>query len=292
MHKYLPPLKSLVAFSAASRCQNFSLAADELCITQSAISHQIKSLENFLGQKLFIRNGKSLALTEDGLQFSKVVNQSLENISLSAKYLIGDADKSIQLGVSSTFAIHQVAPKLSLLAERHPNLDVRLRMLSCSDDIPALNLDVVVYDRPLEHVAYDSELLKLEDYFAVATPDIAAKLQGISVDKWLNVAKFIDLQGIDTWSEWLQVRKVSDTPVNKLFFSHSILMVQAALNGQGIALLGETIIQQELVTGKLVKLDHNAMQFQRDGFYFHCHRRRTKDSNVRILKNWLTSLMN
>ena len=289
MHQYLPPLKSLLAFSAASRTNNFSQAAEQLCITQSAVSHQIKSLETFLGVKLFIREGKKLNLTEEGRLFAKTVNLGLDDIAQTAKLLMGELEPALQFGVSSSFAIHRVTPELSELNQRHPTLDLRLRMLSCSDDIPALGLDVFLYDKPIEHISYECEALKQESYIPVASPEVAQKLNGVAIEDWPRHAKFIDLQGMTSWQCWQpELQLSSDT---MLYFSHTILMMQAALSHQGIALLGENMIKPELENGQLLKLDDNALSFEQDGYYFHWHKRRNKDKNVRFLKNWIFSLM-
>ena len=291
MLEHLPPLKSLLAFSAASRSINFSQAAEHLCITQSAISHQIKSLETFLGVKLFNREGKKLTLTEEGQILAKVVNLGLDEIALTSKQLMGKLEPSLQFGVSSSFAIHRVTPELTQLNERHPSLDLRLRMLSCSDDIPALGLDVFLYDKPIEHISYECEALKQEDYIAVATPEIAKKAETVPIDQWHRHTKFIDLQGLNTWHLWGERLELSISEEDMLYFSHTILMMQSVLSHQGVALLGETMVKPELVKGQLVRLHPHSMQFEQDGFYFHWHKRRKNDKNIRVLKNWLYGLM-
>jgi len=292
MYKELPPLKSILAFSAASNSKSFSQAAEQLCITQSAVSHQIKSLEQFLGQSLFIRKGKSVELTEQGKRYARVVNDSLSEIASATRELTGQLESAIQFGVSSAFAIHRVTPELSNLTEKYPKLDLRLRMLSCSDPITSLDLDVFLYDRPLEHISYQCELLKNESYIAVANPELADKLAHLPVGDWPKQAKFIELQGLDIWREWLLSSGIESIKKETLSFSHTILMMQAALSGQGIALLGESLVKRELATGQLVRLRENSISFDNEGFYFHWHKRRKNDKYVRILKHWLYSLMN
>ena len=292
MYKELPALKSLLAFSAASQTLSFSLAAEQLCITQSAVSHQIKNLEQFLGQSLFIRKGKSVELTESGKLYARVVNASLGEIASASKQLTGHLESTLQFGVSSTFAINRVTPELSRLTEKYPQLDLRLRMLSCSDPITSLDLDVFLYDRPLEHISYECERLKKERHFAVSTPGIANELFALAVSEWPNKVRFIDLDGFDIWRDWLVKSGMEGLDRETLGFSHTILMMQAALSGQGVALLGETQLKQELASGQLVKLSDKFIEFENDGFYFHWHKRRRNDQYVRILKHWLYSLMN
>lgn len=288
----LPPLKSLLAFSAASRTKNFSHAAAELCITQSAVSHQIKNLENFLGHKLFYRQGKQLQLTEEGKMYAQTINQSLDQMVSITKQLTGQLDSSLQFGVSSTYAVHKVTPELSQLNQKYPKLDIRLRMLSCNDPVMELDLDIILYDNPIKHVAYECEKLKQEIYYPVASAQIAKKLENIPPELWYKQTKLIDLQDLDSWNNWFEHNKLKRTKIETTYFSHTILMLQAALSHQGIALLGESLISEELTSGQLVKLSQKNVHFENDGFYFFWHKRRNKDQNVRIIKNWLHHLLN
>ncbi|WP_444994125.1 LysR family transcriptional regulator [Aliikangiella sp. IMCC44359] len=288
----LPPLKSLLAFSAASRTKNFSHAAIELCITQSAVSHQIKNLENFLGHKLFYRQGKQLKLTEEGKIYAQTINQSLAQIMSITKQLTGQLDNALQFGVSSTYAVHKVTPELSQLNQKYPKLDIRLRMLSCNDPVIDLDLDIILYDNPIQHIAYECEKLKQEIYYPVASAKIAKKLEKIPPELWYKQTKLIDLQDLDSWNNWFEQNQIKRTKIETAYFSHTILMLQAALSHQGVALLGESLISQELASGQLVKLSQKSVHFENDGFYFFWHKRRNKDQNVRIIKNWLHHLLN
>lgn len=291
MFKKLPPLKSLLAFSAASRSNNFSIAAKELFITQSAVSHQIKNLEQFLGCKLFYRDGKQLKLTEEGTLLSSTVNQGFDQIISVVEQLTGQMKAALQFGVISTFAIHRVTPELPALIERHPKLDLRLRMISCGDPVTSLNLDMFINDQPIEHVSYECEKLKIETYHVVASPEVAKTLRNCPPKDWSQKAKFIDIQDVDVWDSWCERHEVAIESRDTQYFSHTILMLQAALSGQGLVLLGESLIQKELASGQLVKVSELPISFDDDGFYFIWHKRRKNDPNIRLVKNWLYGLL-
>lgn len=291
MFRKLPPLKSLLAFSAASRSHSFSQAGDDLYITQSAVSHQIKNLEQFLGCKLFFREGKNLKLTEEGQLLSLTVNQGFDQMLSVIEQITGQLDNALQFGVSSTFAVHRITPEMSELGQKNPTLDLRLRMLSCGDPITELDLDVILYASPIDHISYECEELKQEAYYPVASPEIAKKLENIKPEQWHKSAKFIDLQGLDVWNDWFNAFKLVMPEKQTQYFSHTILIMQAVLSGQGIALLGETLIKKELTSGQLVKISDEPMSFEEDGFYFSWHKRRKNDPNIRLLKNWLLSLV-
>jgi len=289
MFSKLPPLKALLSFAAASKCQSFSQAAKELYITQSAVSHQIKNLEEFLGHKLFYREGKVLKLSIEGQLYAQKVNQSIEQIICATQELIGQPDNVLQFGVSSTFAIHRIAPELNGLYQRHNKLDVRLRMLSCSDVITALDLDVILYDHPIEHISYECIKLKNEVYYPVANAKLASKLN-ISPKQWPKETTLIDIETVDLWSDWFKQQGLELVDTNIQHFLHSILILKTVIAGQGISLLGETLIRDELKSGELVKLSDTPIVFPDDGFYFAWHKRRKNDANIRLIKNWLIGL--
>lgn len=291
MLKDLPPLKSLLAFSAASRCKNFTLAAEQLFISQSAISHQIKKLEQFLGHKLFYRQGNQLQLTDEGKGFAIIVNQAFEQIASASKVLTGELDNALQFGVASAFAVHRLTPALSELNQRYPELDLRLRMLSCGDSLDTLDLDIILYETHFEQVSYQCERLKLEAYYPVASPLVAAKLADIGIQQWCQVTRLIELQSVDSWIDWRDHHGNDIVIQNQLYFGHTLLMLQAVLAGQGVALLGESLIANELREGTLIKLSDKPMVFGTDGFYFSWHNRRKNDANIRRIKHWLLNLL-
>ena len=291
MLNQLPPLKSLLAFAAASRAKNFSRAADELYITQSGVSHQIKNLEQFLGHKLFYREGNHLQLTEQGKAFASVVNPAFDQIISATQMLTGDLDAALQFGVSSAFAVHRLTPELGQLHKKFPNLDLRLRMLTCDDQPQQLDLDILLIDKPLKDVPYHCEPLKIERYFPVATPQLAEQLSGVNALDWPATTRLMDIQGCHSWQQWFGNQQPAYTEQNILQFGHTLLMLQAALSGQGVALLGESLISRELSEGKLVKLINAPFSFGEDGYYFCWHNRRKQDDNVRMVKNWLIGLV-
>lgn len=291
MFKQLPPLKSLLAFAAASRCKNFSRAAEELHITQSAVSHQIKNLEQFLGHKLFYREGNQLLLSEEGKAFANGINPAFDQMMSATRMLTGYQDDALQFGVSSAFAVHRLTPELSDLNSRQPELDLRLRMLTCEDNLASLDLDIILTNQPFDHVAYECETLKIERYFPVASPVVAELVQGMTALNWPEKTRLIDLEGIDSWGEWFGHQQPEFTKHNNLLFGHTLLMLQAVLAHQGVALLGESLVVNELASGKLVKLAHSPFGFGDDGFYFCWHKRRAHDTNIRAVKNWLIGLL-
>lgn len=288
----LPPLKSLSAFAVAARTLHFGQAGEQLHISQSAISHQIKKLETFLGCKLFYREANKLLLTEQGKQLADSVGPAFEQIRATCEILTGKLDTALKLGVSSAFAFHRLTPEMSHFSERHKALDIRLSMLTCTDDPTRLDLDIMLVEKPIEHVSYECERLKTERYFPVAIPSVAQQVARREINDWQKHLRLIDLQDFNCWQHWFVEQGQSGDIQAQLQFGNTLLMLQAALSGQGIALLGETLIANELDQGNLVKLAETPFVFAEEGFYVCTHQKRRSDANVRLIKQWLKTLVN
>lgn len=291
MFSDLPPLKALTAFAAVAQTLHVSKAADRLNVSQSAVSHQIKNLEKHLGCQLLYRQGNQLLLTEQGQLLADTVTPALESISATARQLMGQLEPALQFGVVSAFAVHCLTPQLINFSELNQGLDLRLRMLTCDDDISRLDLDLLLLDKPLQHSAYDCEKLKSEAYYPVAVPEIADRVKVFPISQWQRHSRLIDLHDIEGWQYWFEQNDCLVGEADFLRFGNTLLMLQAAKSGQGIALLPETLIKNELSEGSLCKLSDKPLQVEDDGYYFCVHHKRRKDPNVRIVRNWLSTLM-
>ncbi|HET8850027.1 MAG TPA: LysR family transcriptional regulator [Marinobacter sp.] len=122
----LPPLKALPVFEAVARLRSFSQAANELAITQSAVSHQIKQLETYLGERLFWRSGRVVTLTDEGRQYFDAGGSALMQIERASEQLLGHEEARLRLSVFSSFAVRWLVPRLPYLQRLHPQLDLAL----------------------------------------------------------------------------------------------------------------------------------------------------------------------
>ncbi|GLX77066.1 LysR family transcriptional regulator [Thalassotalea insulae] len=289
--KALPPLKSLSVFAIASKSSNFSEAAIKLSLTQSAVSHQIINLENFLGCKLFIRSANKTELTEQGEQLAIAVNQGLSLIENAVSTIQGTVDPCIHFGVYSAFAIHRLTPALNELLAKTPELDLRLKMLQRGEPETGLGLDIILSDKPVNDLAYQCICLKKERYFPVFSTALCP--QGATLSSLLqdDSIKLIDLPSGGSWKKWQEEQNVTFPQKQQQEFSHSILILKAALAGQGIALLGESLIEPELANQQLIKLSDKYVSFPQDGYYFSYHKKRAKDANITLIRHWLMSLL-
>ena len=158
----LPPLKSLPVFEAVARLNSFSRAADELNVSQSAVSHQIKQLETFLGEPLFQRQGRSLSLTREGQEYLEGISSALFQIDRATGQLLGRQDSSVRLAVFSSFAVRWLVPRLPDLHRQHPEVQLVLEMtgehpvlsgrvadsfITINTDSPAFSYDLLYRER-------------------------------------------------------------------------------------------------------------------------------------------------
>ena len=241
-----------------------------------------------------LRTGEALALKQDKNNAPLAIQMVAETLApVSTRAIIRlRPEADVEHAQMPDFAfIPSLWRNPRPLIKKHPKLDLRLRMISCGDPVTSLNLDMFINDQPIEHVSYECEKLKIETYHVVASPEVAKSLTDCSPQDWGKKAKFIDIQDVDVWDIWCEKHTLAIESRETQYFSHTILMLQAALSGQGLVLLGESLIQKELATGQLVKVVDLPVSFDDEGFYFLWHKRRKHDPNVRLVKNWLYGLL-
>lgn len=146
MSRRLPPLNALKAFEAAARHLSFTRAAEELFVTQAAISHQIKALEEYLGIKLFRRKNRSLLLTEEGQGYFLDIKDIFTSISEATdKLLARSAKGALTVSLQPSFAIQWLVPRLVKFSERHPDIDVRIKAVDMDEGSLTDDVDVAIY---------------------------------------------------------------------------------------------------------------------------------------------------
>jgi LysR family transcriptional regulator, glycine cleavage system transcriptional activator len=256
----LPPLDFIQGFEAAARNLSFTRAADELFLTQSAVSRQIKALEDHLGIALFERRPRALALTEEGEAFYRVASDTLQRLQ-DATERIKTSSRGRPVAVTTTigFASLWLVPRLPRFTGRHPNIDVRIAARS-----EVLNLERSLIDLAIRYCAPESapggaSRLFGEEVFPVCSPSLlgdAARPLKTPSDLQHHVLLHEDSPGIERpfmdWGTWLTSFGVGDIAPAALHFSHSDQIIQAAISGQGIALGMTPLINEHLRSGVLV----------------------------------------
>ena len=259
MAERLPPLNALRSFEVAARHLSFTKAAEELHVTHSAISHQIKALEEWLGTPLFRRVNRGLLLTEPGQAYLKPVRESFQKLG-EATWRLKAKGRSGPLTVSvmPSFASKWLVPRLRRFRERHPDIDVRISASPDLTDFDREDVDVAVrYGRGNWSGDLRFDLLIRDSMFPVCSPKLLEgplPLKTIADLSHHTLLTDYDWR-VDFWQLWLDVAGVDDlVPRHALSFNYSNLMLQAAIDGLGVALTQNALAGDDLAAGRLVRL--------------------------------------
>lgn len=301
----LPPLKALPVFEAVARLNSFSLAAEELAVGQSAVSHQIKLLETYLGEPLFIRTGRYLALTDDGRQYLDAVSTALLQIERASEQLLGHEMARLRLSVFSSFAVRWLVPRLPALQKQWPQLDLSLEMSGGNPQLSDRVADCFITVRP-DSSAFSYELLYTERLFPVCSqqywqtlcreqeidpalhlsPRASIHPSLLATYPLLSTHSIYNRAGGD-WAAWFDVGGEPLPKGSRLqHFSHMLLALEAARYHQGIALTNDYMLSNRADSADFVRLPcHHLMTG--DQFFFAWKTSRRHEPGIQILRRWL-----
>jgi len=259
MPRRLPPLNALRAFEAAGRHLSFTKAADELAVTQAAISHQVKALEETLGIQLFRRFNRRLMLTDAGQRYLPALSEAFERIDGATQRLHADeAGGALKISVANSFAAKWLLPRLPTFLARHPDIDVQV---SASDRLTDFNRDDIDMGIRYGRGAYPGlrvDLLMDDTVFPICSPALVKGSRPLNAPADLRHHTLLhdDVRGSEfpDWRVWLKAAGIDDVnPDRGPVYSHSSLVIQAAIEGQGVALARGSLVTLDLEAGRLVR---------------------------------------
>ena len=287
MRRRLPPLNPLRVFEAAARHVHFTRAAEELGITQAAVSRQISALEQWLGVRLFERRHTELRLTAAGGQYLESLRQAFDLIGDStARLLNGQVESRIVLRSYSTFAFFWMVPRLRRFHERHPDIQVDLLTSVASLEFQTERADLIISHGIAEPQGVVAQRLFTDLLAPVCSPHLLKKrpLRDPSDLKHFTLlhSRYRD----SDWSEWLDHVGADFASPPGLVFSSSTLCFQAAKEGAGIAMGQLRLLQAEIASGALVV--PIARPLERQAGYFLLHSKHAEhDERVTTLRDWI-----
>jgi LysR family glycine cleavage system transcriptional activator len=247
-----PPLRALAAFEAAARLGNFSDAARELAITTSAISHQIKTLEAFLGTRLFDRLSRGVRPTEDGATFYASVLQAYRRIDDGTRRILDrDAQAVLTVRCGLSFGMRWLTPRLPLFLAEHPEIDLRIVTPIFHSAGREADIEILYGDhgRP----GHRCVPLPAEDIAPMCSPQLLR--DGPPLERPADLAKFRLIDPLITdlsWARWFALHDVAAAPQARISFDSILMALQAAVSGLGIALEGDFLASEDLASGRLV----------------------------------------
>ena len=242
-------LNALRAFDAAARHANFTKAAKELCVTQAAVSHQVKALEAYLGKALFRRTARGLLLTEEGVALAPTVDDALKRISLGLSAIKDGAPKEIlTVGVVGTFAVGFLMARLADFRAHYPMIELRMMTNNNKPELPGESLDCAIRFGDGAWRSVEADRLMDAPLSPLCAPSVAQRLSHpADLASWSLLRSY----RMQDWPAWFNAAGVAAIQARGPMFDASGIMVQAAMLGEGVALAPPAMFKRELETGQL-----------------------------------------
>ncbi len=285
----LPSLDSLRFFREVARHGSLSLAAGTLHLTQSAVSHRLRALEEALGLRLFLRGRRGVVPTDEGRLLLEATEEGLGRIEQGLLRLLQRAPSpALTLRCSPSFAIRWLVPHLPELRSRHPELEVRIAV---SDGAGLAPEGTDELDLRFGPPAPDQIPLGAVRMLAVCSPSLAQgrhpirRFEDLRAHTLLHDEVLRDHPGWIGWRRWLELAGAGELPVERgLRFSHSYLAIEAALAGQGVALARSVLVARDLREGRLCR----PLPFApRSPLGYHLRRPASPSPAQRVIIDWL-----
>lgn len=289
----LPPLNTLRSFEAAARKGSFADAAQELSVTASAISHQIKNLESYLGVELFKRMKRKAQLTSAGEKYLFTIKQALIQIAQATEELKDSSEThTITISMTPHFLTRWMMPRLGQFQALYPDIELQINASMGLIDFDKSSTDMAIYfgtgDWP------DVQVHFLKDIYLVpiCSPDIVTAEKPLSGPKDLRFHSLIHVsKRMPEWGQWLELAGVSlKDSSHGLRLSNSMLTNAAAAERLGIALGDPTLLGPELESGNLIIPFDLPLHIQRS-FYLVYQKDRTLSYGMEVFKRWVMKEM-
>lgn len=290
MLKYLPSLSALRAFEAASRHLSFTKAANELDVTQSAISRQMRAMEDMLGLRLFERTGHGLVLTEAGSIYADKIRNKLQDIETATLELLAYRGQGGELTIAClpTLGARWLVPRLNRFTAAHPEILIHIVTKIEPCDFQREEIDAAFY---FGEGAWPDALTDplMPEYIApLGHPDLfdALKKEGLQ-----NLLKKLPLLQAtsrpDIWSHWFaEIGLDHPHPHMGPRFEHFHMVIRAAASKMGIALLPRLLVEEELASGQLALLDRQPVK-SRGNYHFAYPQNKRANPNLQTFRNWV-----
>lgn len=250
----LPPLNALRAFEAGARHLSFTKAADELHVTQAAVSHQVKALEEHLGYPLFKRMTRKLALTQQGRVLFPVVSEAFSSIADTAEDLRDSGDsRTLAISVTPAFGAKWLVYRLPKFWEKYPDLDLKVHHSIHCCDLRHDDIDIAVRFGGGKWEGLETEFLLRVDYTPVCSPKLLDGKHPLKSPADLRYHTLLHEADHDLWTQWLAVAGVSDVnPRRGPILDDWSVLIQTAVDGGGVALGKPSMLERDLAEGTLV----------------------------------------
>lgn len=291
MASSLPPLNPLRAFEVTARYMSFTLAANELCVTQGAVSRQVKALEDHLGFQLFARGPRGLSLTPSGRLYAAALTESFEHITNATEELVASQkETSLTVRGYTMFLNRWLLPKLPDFQMRHPNIKIQLQSAGAAANFSGEHADVAIRYGKGRWRGLVSDSIFRDRLTPVCSPEVAAALGPTPTPSDLLRFRIIHLRRRQSdWSDWFSISGIRPATVERadnLYLEELAIAYECAMAGHGFALGQLEYLSAELADGRLVTPFSTVLQ-REAGYYLVVPTSRADISTVVAFRNWM-----
>jgi LysR family transcriptional regulator, glycine cleavage system transcriptional activator len=284
----LPPLNALRAFEASARQLSFTRAAEELFVTQAAISHQIKALEDNLGIKLFMRKNRALLLTEEGQAYFLDIKDIFNALHDATERLLARGAKgAITVSMQPSFAIQWLVPRLNTFNLLHPDIDVRIKAVDQAENSLTEDVDLAIYYGRGRWSGIHAEQLHTEYLIPVCSPLLLSGKKPLNEIADLAQHTLLHDTSRRDWKRWFKHVDAQGGNVNHgPIFSHSAMVLQAAIHGQGVALAHSVLAKPDIDSGRLV-CPFKEVLISKNSYYIVCREQQLELGKIAAFREWV-----
>ncbi len=290
MLRRLPALNALKSFEAAARHESFTRAAEELFVTQGAVSHQVKALEQELGVRLFNRERQRLVITESGRQYLAVIRDAFDRIAIGTERLTQRRGAgALTISTSPDFAAKWLVHRLGRFSADHPDIELTVSATMHHVDFAREEVDLAVRHGDGHWPGLHVERLCAERLFPVCSPKLLAGRRRLS--RPADVLKFpiLHLESSREWSRWLEAAGVAGADrVRGPVLNRASMLIDAAVAGQGIALARTMLAARDLLDGRLVRPFREGLRLA-NGYWIVCPKATAMLPKVKRTREWLVA---
>lgn len=255
-HIKIPSLRNIQSFIEVANFHSINVAAEYLNISASAVSHQIATLEKFIGKKLLIRNGKGVSLTQAGEKYLKDVSGAMSVIGRATDQLMNDRDQEIlRVHSSPSFGLIWLMSRLGSFRTLHPELTINLTCSYENLQFARDNIDIDIRHGIPDWGAYRVMTIKNEKLTVFASPDYVEKNQLSQIYDIVNSALIHSTSTLFNWDKWFEYHNVTNSGSNSiLIFDRSYMSFEAAKMGLGVILESDLLCEKYLENSELISV--------------------------------------
>jgi LysR family glycine cleavage system transcriptional activator len=285
----LPPLRALKVFEAVARHMSVTGAADELCVSHSAVSQQVKVLEEYFGQPLFRRSGRGIVPTPEASAFLEDVRACLDRLAIASEQLTRrTVGRVLKINATPSFAMRWLIPQTSSFQLANPSIELRIST-SATDEIDQLGepYDFIVRRNVMSRSDHACQRIADDVSTVLASPALLDKYQ-IDDPRDLLAVPLLHLKSRpDAWKRWFRANDIAiGETIAGLYFDHFFLSLQAAINGLGAAIGPFALVQDDLESRRLIA-PFPERTLVGPGFHVLYRTSTLKDRAGRLFLDWL-----